>query len=158
MTLTPRSSLGAVALTVGDALRRHGIRAVLTGGACASLHTRGRCQSRDMDFIVAGVVTQARLDAAMASVGFARKGDRYVHPRVEFYVEFPRGPLAIGGDYQIKPVERRGEARARLDPLGYRLEPGSSCDVLSLERSKQPGRRRRDCVAQPHPPRARGVC
>ena len=109
MTLTPRSSLGAVALAVGDALRRHGIRAVLTGGACASLHTRGRYQSRDMDFIVAGAVTQAGLDAVMASVGFTRTGDRYVHPRVEFYVEFPRGPLAIGGDYRIKPVERRGK-------------------------------------------------
>ena len=31
MTLTPRSSLGAVALAVGDALRRYRIRAVLTG-------------------------------------------------------------------------------------------------------------------------------
>jgi hypothetical protein len=96
-----------VALAVGDALRRHGIRAVLTGGACASLHTRGRYQSSDMDFILVGSTTQARLDGAMASVGFTRKGDRYVHPRVRFYVEFPRGPLAIGADYRIRPVERR---------------------------------------------------
>ncbi|MBI2199353.1 MAG: hypothetical protein HYU42_12270 [Candidatus Rokubacteria bacterium] len=108
MILTTRSSLGAVALAVGGALRRHGIPAVLTGGACASLHTRGAYQSRDMDFILVGATTQARLDTAMASVGFARKGDRYVHPRVVFYVEFPRGPLAIGSDYRIAPVERRG--------------------------------------------------
>jgi hypothetical protein len=61
-----------------------------------------------MDFILAGATTQRQLDAAMASVGFVRKSDRFVHPRVTFYVEFPRGPLAIGGDYRIKPVERRG--------------------------------------------------
>jgi len=109
MTLGERSSLAAVALTVGDALRRHGIRAVLTGGACASLHTRGTYSSRDMDFILAGTTTQDQLDAAMATVGFRRRGDRYLHPHVVFYAEFPRGPLAIGGDYRITPVERRGK-------------------------------------------------
>ena len=106
MRIGPRSSLAAVAIAVGDALRRHGIRAVLTGGACASLYTRGSYQSRDMDFIAVGAVTQPGLDRAMASVGFRRKGDRYVHPAVSFYVEFPRGPLAIGDDYQISPVTR----------------------------------------------------
>lgn len=107
-----RPSLAAVAITVGDALRRHGIRAVLTGGACASLYTRGTYQSVDVDFIVSGPVTQAALDAAMGSVGFRRRRDRYVHPRLPFYVEFPRGPLAVGRDYRIRPVERaRGRAR-----------------------------------------------
>jgi len=110
----PRSSLAAVAVTVGDALRRHGIHAVLTGGACASLYTHGAYQSRDMDFIVAGAVTQPGLDRAMASVGFHRSGDRYVHPQVLFYVEFPRGPLAIGDDYQIVPVTRSTAAGRAL--------------------------------------------
>jgi len=111
-----------VAIQVGDALRRHGIRAVLTGGACASLHSGGRYTSVDTDFIVSGRVTQTALDAAMASVGFGRRGDRYVHPRVRFYVEFPRGPLAVGGDYRVRPVERRyGRARALV------LSPTDSC-------------------------------
>lgn len=92
-----RPSLAPLAITVGDALRRHGIRAVLTGGACASLYTRGAYQSVDMDFIVSGPVTQAALDPARASVGFRRRRDRYVHPRFPFYVEFPSGPLAIIG-------------------------------------------------------------
>lgn len=107
-----RPSLAAVAVTVGDALRRHGIRAVLTGGACASLYARGTFQSVDVDFIVSGPVTQEALDAAMASVGFRRRRDRYVHPRLPFYVEFPRGPLAVGGDYRLRPVER-AQGRAR---------------------------------------------
>jgi hypothetical protein len=117
-----RPGLAALAVTVGDALRRHGIRAVLTGGACANLYTRGAYESVDMDFIISGPVTQKALDAAMASVGFRRRRDRYVHPRVPFYVEFPRGPLAVGGDYRIRPVER---ARGRVRTLA--LSATDSC-------------------------------
>jgi hypothetical protein len=43
--LTARSSLKQVAAVVADALDKHGIRAILTGGACASIYTRGSCQS-----------------------------------------------------------------------------------------------------------------
>ena len=122
MSITARSSLSSVAVQVGDALRRHGIRAVLTGGACASLHSGGAYYSVDMDFILLGHVTQAALDAAMGSVGFRRKEDRYLHRRARFYVEFPRGPLAIGGDYQIRPVVHRlSRARALV------LSPTDSC-------------------------------
>lgn len=122
MSITARSSLSSVAVQVGDALRRHGIRAVLTGGACASLHSGGAYYSVDMDFILLGHVTQAALDAAMGSVGFRRKGDRYLHSRARFYVEFPRGPLAIGGDYRVRPVEHRLR-RARV----LVLSPTDSC-------------------------------
>jgi hypothetical protein len=56
--LTARSSLTTVALAVGGVLRRHGITAVLTGGACASLHTGGSYLSKDADFVVRGAVRQ----------------------------------------------------------------------------------------------------
>ena len=105
MKLTARSGLGAVATVVGDALRRAGIRAVLTGGACANLYTGGQHQSVDADFIVSSPASQAAVDLAMEKIGFVRRGDRYVHARTRFYVEFPRGPLAIGSDYRIRPVE-----------------------------------------------------
>ncbi len=48
----------------------------------------------DADFILLGEVERRQLDDALASLGFRRSGDRYVHPGTEFYVEFPRGPLA----------------------------------------------------------------
>ena len=67
-----------------------------------------------MDFIVTGSPTQALLDAALAALGFAHKGDRSVHPRVPFDVEFPRGPLAIGNDYRIRPVQRVAHGRRWL--------------------------------------------
>jgi hypothetical protein len=108
--LEARSPLAVVTATVAAALARHGIRAVVTGGACASLYTRGRYQSRDIDFIVSGRVTRAGLDRALASIEFVRQGDRYVHGHSAFYVEFPKGPLAIGADFRIQPVTRRSEA------------------------------------------------
>ncbi len=104
--VSERSSLGAVAASVAGALRARGIRAVLTGGACAALYSEGAYHSRDLDFIVVEDVTRAEMDNAMESVGFTRRRDRYVHPRARFYVEFPRGPLAIGGEYRIRPVSR----------------------------------------------------
>jgi hypothetical protein len=67
-----------------------------------------------MDFIITGDATQAGLDRAMASVGFHCCRDRYVHPKVPFYVEFPRGPLAIGGDHEIRPVMRSSAAGRAL--------------------------------------------
>ena len=122
MRLTKRSSLRQVALVVGASLDRHGIGAVLTGRACASLHTAGTYSSLDLDFVLTGTVTQATLDDAMAAVGFTRTGDRFLHPEVAFWVEFPRGPLAVGGDYKIKPTVLRGRAGHV-----HALSPTDSC-------------------------------
>ena len=115
MTRRLRGGLPAVALRVGSALDKHGIRGVLTGGACASLYTGGAYHSVDVDIILSGAVSRLELDAAMGSVGFERRRDRYVHPGLPFFVEFPRGPLAIGADHHIRPVTfRRGGFRMLL--------------------------------------------
>lgn len=108
--LTP---LAEVAVTVGDALRRHGVRGVLTGGACASLHSGGSYVSRDVDYVLPSETRAADVDAALLTIGFHREGNRYVHPRCRFFVEFPAGPLAIGQDMTPRPIlVRRGNARA----------------------------------------------
>ena len=122
MKLTGRSGIGAVAVEVANVLSSAGIEAVLTGGACASIHTGGRFQSADIDFILQSGVRRARLDAAMATAGFQRQGDRYVHSRARFYVEFPRGPLAIGSDHEIQPVETRIRGH-----VVHSLSPTDSC-------------------------------
>ena len=127
MRITGRSSARDVSAAVARSLERAGLRAVLSGGGCASIYTRGLYQSVDLDFILQGPGTQKQLDAAMASVGFARRGSQYFHSQARFYVEFPPGPLGIGADYRIEPVEiRSGGARLLL------LSPTDSCrDRLS---------------------------
>ena len=102
--LTRRSSIAQVASVVGQALRKAGIEAVLTGGACAAIYSDGAYISHDLDFIVRRGGTRASLDAALSSVGFERDHDRYVSRATPFFVEFPRGPLSIGDDMNIKPV------------------------------------------------------
>ena len=118
MKLTAKSTLSDVAVAVGDALRRAGIRGVLTGGACAHLYTEGAYTSVDVDFVLAESCTADTLDEAMVPLGFKRHRDRYVHPGIPFYVEFPRGPLGIGEDFRIRPVwrSRRGAKTLALSP------------------------------------------
>ena len=107
MSLTARSGLAEVAACVARALARSKIRAVLTGGACATLYSRGEYQSSDLDFILQSAVTHKELDAVMETIGFRRTGNHYEHPRTVFFVEFPAGPLGIGADIDIRPVVYR---------------------------------------------------
>ncbi len=52
----------------------------------------------DADFVLAEPTTTQELDRTLGSLGFRRRRDRYVHSRLPFFVEFPRGPLGIGED------------------------------------------------------------
>ncbi|MEO8198301.1 MAG: hypothetical protein ABI689_16405 [Thermoanaerobaculia bacterium] len=121
MTITRRTELETVAAVVGDALAEHGIRAVLTGGACAGIYSGGLYSSEDVDFVLEGPVTASSLDAAMATVGFSRRGNRYLHPESPFWVEFPRGPLAVGADLDLRPVPLRSDRKTLA------LSPTDSC-------------------------------
>ena len=122
MTLTSRSTLTSVAAFVARALARSRIRAVLTGGACATLYSQGEYQSSDLDFILQSAVTPAKLDAVMKTIGLRRVGNYYEHPRSPFIVEFPAGPLGIGADIDIRPVVHK------IRGVGVRmLSPTDSC-------------------------------
>jgi hypothetical protein len=113
LKIAARSSLADVAIAVGDTLRRAGIRAVLTGGACAHLYSAGEYASIDADFILGESYPIAELDRSMATLGFRRHRDRYVHPATRLFVELPAGPLGIGEDFAIRPVWKvRRKARA----------------------------------------------
>lgn len=116
MKLTSKARVDQVARAVSEALENAGIRAVLTGGACAAIHTAGEYQSEDLDYILQSTPTQEALDDAMAKAGFRRRRDLYFHPSTPFFVEFPAGPLGIGRDLSIKPIRKRlkpGEAGIR---------------------------------------------
>ena len=72
VTISRKSTLRKVVLAVGAALDRHGVKAVLTGGACASIHSAGAYTSLDLDFVVTSQTTQQTLDTALADIGFSR--------------------------------------------------------------------------------------
>jgi hypothetical protein len=93
-------------MVVGRALGQRNIRAVLTGGACASLYSGGTYSSVDADFVLIGEAELSNLDETMRSLEFRREGDRYVHAESEYFVEFLPGPLAIGHDDRIRATTR----------------------------------------------------
>jgi hypothetical protein len=107
MAIDRHTPIGRVAAVVSASLRAAGFDAVLTGGACATIYSAGAYTSHDLDFIVRSGGNRQALDHAMLAAGFERSGDRYVHPRTTLFVEFPRGPLAIGEDAGIRPVKLR---------------------------------------------------
>jgi hypothetical protein len=122
MNITARSTLVQVAACVARALSRAKIRAVLTGGACATLYSKGEYQSSDLDFVLQSSVGHQELDDVMKSIGFRRTGNHYEHSLTAFLVEFPAGPLGIGADIDIRPVVHRiGGGGVRL------LSPTDSC-------------------------------
>jgi hypothetical protein len=111
--LDEKATLKQVAITVGHALRKRGLKAVLTGGACATIYSGGAYLSVDVDYVFDERVPERDVELALSEVGFRRRGDRFVHPKVVYYVEFPRGPVAIGSDDAIRPVRLRlGNAEA----------------------------------------------
>lgn len=99
---------------------------MLTCGACANLYSGGIYQSSDADFVLAGHCSTNDVDRALATLGFAREGGRYVHRLVSFFVEFSSRALGIGRDLKIRPVWRSHRAAKTLalsptDPCRDRL-------------------------------------
>lgn len=122
MSLTAKSTIRDVIAAVSRALEAAGIRAVVVGGACATVYSGGHYMSEDLDLILHSDPTQKELDTAMASIGFARKEAQYFHKKTRFFVEFPRGPLSIGQDFKIVPT-RLAIGTARIPALS----PTDSC-------------------------------
>ncbi len=84
-----------VAALVCTTLDQHGIRTVLSGGAVVSIYSHNEYQSKDLDFIVEGISKQVA--PAMQALGFTKEAGRHwTHPRTEYWVEFPPGPVQVG--------------------------------------------------------------
>ncbi|MBN9688532.1 MULTISPECIES: hypothetical protein [unclassified Corallococcus] len=118
--ISPTSSLTDIAFAVCTALERNGFQAVLTGGSAATYYAPDAYQSGDLDFVI--TVKGTGGEAALAALGFIRKGDFYRHPRSHFLLEFPSGPLAVGDD-----LIRSWSTARRDDEVLHVLSPTDSC-------------------------------
>ena len=87
-------SVEQLAGIVSGALTRHGITAVMTGGAVVSIYTDNEYQSYDLDFITHA--TGRQIEMALKGIGFSRKGRFYRHAETKYHIEFPAPPLEIG--------------------------------------------------------------
>lgn len=99
--ITRESTLADICFRVSQALGAHGIAAVLTGGSAAAVYAPHVYTSYDADFILERDEPLTEIVDALAPIGFTRDGKSriFVHPDTSFTIDFPRGPLAVGGDY-----------------------------------------------------------
>ncbi len=98
MKITRGSSLREVSFVVCTALHESGTEAVLTGGSAATVYAPRACQSHDIDFIVTLSAGDAVPGEVIHTLGYRQVHDHYEHPDNTLILEFPNGPLAVGGD------------------------------------------------------------
>lgn len=119
--ITASTTIEELAAIVSTTLQAAGIRAVLSGGAVVSIYTNNEYESSDLDFISSE--STSKIAAAIAPLGFRRKGRMFSHPSTPLFVEFPAGPLAIGDE-----LIRDTEVAERRTPAGtIRLLTPTQC-------------------------------
>lgn len=94
---------------------------VLTGGSAAALYAPDVYMSRDADFIMEADDMLTDIAVALKTIDFNREGRSrlFSHPECEFTVDFPKGPLAVGGDYvrETHELEQEGVRLRILAPF-----------------------------------------
>lgn len=89
--INANTTLIELAGIISEHLARKGIQVTLVGGAVVTLYSDNEFQSCDLDFISPNDHRKIRL--AMAELGFQARGKDFYHPKSQFTVEFPTGPL-----------------------------------------------------------------
>lgn len=95
MKITKKTDIQAIASIVCDCLLKHGLDAVLSGGAVVSIYTNNEYESKDLDFISSSDIKT--IEKTLIKIGFSKSSGRhFTHPETEYFVEFPKPPLSIG--------------------------------------------------------------
>jgi len=109
-------SQAELAAFVQSHLRARGITAVLSGGACVSIHSEGRYTSADIDLVNAYSVNRGVIQAAMQEIGFTEQARHFIHPHTPYIIEFPPGPLSVGAE-PVKQVQELDFSTGTLELL-----------------------------------------
>ena len=88
-----------------------GTTAVPSGGSAATYYAPRAHQSRDADFIIVMSLDGEVATSALDGLGYEQIGGTYAHRENRYTLEFPPGPLAVGGDRIIayETVRRNSE-------------------------------------------------
>jgi hypothetical protein len=109
MTDLNKLSIAELAALICEALKNEGLSVTLSGGACAEIYSNKKYVTGDLDFVVNYMWpgNDKIIKKVMAVLGFVKNGRIYLNENdsVAYSVEFPPGPLSIGEENQIVPVE-----------------------------------------------------
>ncbi len=114
--INENTSLKDLAFIVSDQLDKHGVQAILVGGAVVSIYTNNEYESYDLDFCTLDSVE--KIKGALLDLGFKQKGRHYIHPESPFFVEFPGAAVVLGNEYQEKydQLTENGKVLKLLSP------------------------------------------
>lgn len=100
---------------VCSVLKRHGVEAVLTGGACVTVYSHNKYQSLDLDFVsLAAEFNVKGILAAMRELGFEKAAEGFfARQDCDFIVEFIPPPLAVGSE----PVKKVSTIRTKYGAI-----------------------------------------
>lgn len=98
MKLIEDMNIGELAAFVCSFLKEHGIKCVLTGGACVSIYTDNKYQSYDLDFIERYYKSRKEIKNVLSKIGFEEKNRYFTHKDTKYFLEFPSGPLSAGSE------------------------------------------------------------
>lgn len=90
------TTLEELAVIISGALEAAGIIATLSGGGAVAIYSENQYVSHDLDFVTSADARE--LQGVMAPLGFVPSSSKrlFEHPRTEWLVEFPAGPLGFG--------------------------------------------------------------
>jgi hypothetical protein len=94
-------------------LEREGVHVVLSGGAAVATYTRGDYVTQDIDLVNVYNAAPRAIRSAMLAIGFWEETRYFEHPDSPQFIEFPPGPLAMGG-HPVGRVEEMRLATGRL--------------------------------------------
>jgi hypothetical protein len=104
-------SIIELAAVICDSLHKEGVLATLSGGACAEIYSNEKYVTGDLDFVVNYMWPENDkiIQRVMSFLGFEKSGRIFTNKSVAYSVEFPPGPLSVGEEYRIKPVELKAK-------------------------------------------------
>ena len=110
-------SLGELAAYVCTHLHENDIHCVLTGGACVSIYTENRYESFDLDFIENMASKRKDIMNALSQIGFYEENRYFKHKDSKYFIEFPKGPLAVGQEPVREPnvIKFNGMSQFKVD-------------------------------------------
>jgi len=93
-----------LAAYVQSHLRKEAINVVLSGGSAVSFYSGNQYVSKDLDLINANFAKRKDIKTVMEKIGFHEQGRYFVNPEMQFFIEFPEGPLSVGEE-PIKVID-----------------------------------------------------
>ena len=149
MKISPTSTLREVAFVVCTALDQAGVRAVLTGGSAATVYAPEAYQSGDLDFVIEFQEADAEAAPVLYKLGYRLEGNSYTHGENPLFLDFPPGPLMVGGDlvqdwdtlrdgdYLLRIITPTDACRDRLSGFLFWDDRGSLAQALGVARAER---------------------